>query len=125
MTPVPVRPITFLREVLLSGGTVDTLLYVGWRMTLKQIALALAWVVMVVAIIWRIRSAVRGLSGRDKTMYISFYIVFLVLPMAVILLRLGFTPVGLYVGIPSFFILLFLCQQAFRFWMRLWRRDSH
>jgi hypothetical protein len=94
-------------------------------MTLKQIALALAWVVMVVAIIWRVRSAVRGSSSRDKTMYISFYIVFLVLPLAVILLRLGFTPVGLYVGIPSFFILLFLCQQAFRFWMRLWRRDLH
>jgi len=92
-------------------------------MTSKQIASVLAWVAMAGAIIWRILIAVRGSSDRDKTMYISFYIVFLVLPLAIILLCLGFTPKGLYVGIPAFFVLLLLCQQGFRFWMKLWRQD--
>ena len=94
-------------------------------MTFQQIALALAWIAMAFTIIWRVRSAIRGTSGTDTTIYISFYSIFFVVPLVIILVGFGFTPTGLYVGIPAFLILLFLCQQGFRFWMKLWRQGSH
>jgi len=94
-------------------------------MTLQQIAVTLTWVVMAVVIIWRVYAAVRASSGRERAMYISFYGLFFVVPLAVMLGCLELTPLSLYIGIPSFIILLFICPQGFGLWMKLWRRDPH
>jgi len=73
--------------------------------------------------VWRVRVAVRGVGTHDQTMFISFYSLFLGLPLLIILLCFGFSPLGVAVGVPSFVLLALLCQQGFRFWAKLWHQD--
>jgi len=88
----------------------------------KQLACALVWVAMVALAVWRARVAVRGSGTRDQTMFITFYSLFFGLPLVIILLWFRLTPLGVVVGVPLFLPLVLLCQQGFRFWVKLWYR---